>query len=56
MAGAMGWQPDALRNASLAEVWACWSGHGHAAGWFKKQAETMTRERFDELRRMYPDG
>lgn len=56
MAGAMGWTPGALRNASLAEVWASWVGHGRAQGWFAGQNDAMTRERFDELRSLYPDG
>jgi hypothetical protein len=56
MGGALGWSPRDVRDASLAELWACWIGHGKAAGWFRADAPApMTRARLHELMERFPD-
>lgn len=56
MGGALGWSARDVRDASLAELWACWIGRGTAEGWFKADATApMTRDRLRELMERYPD-
>jgi hypothetical protein len=56
MGGALGWPPSEVRTAALAELWACWIGHGRVQGWFEREtAEPMTRDRLQELMEAYPD-
>lgn len=56
LAGQIGWPPETLRSASLAEFWAHVHGHGLAQGWFAPAKQLMTRDRLEELMEKYPDG
>jgi hypothetical protein len=56
MAGALGWPPEALRRATLAEIYACWIGHARAQGWIRDEPLAMTRARLREMMAEYPDG
>jgi hypothetical protein len=46
MAGAIGWAPSEIRDASLAQLWACWIGFARTQGWLdqKPKAAPMTRK------------
>jgi hypothetical protein len=56
MGGALGWPPSEVRGACLAELWACWIGHGRVQGWFDRESpEPMSRARLHELMEAYPD-
>ena len=52
----MGWRPSDLRDASLAELLACWAGHSRRHGLAESGPEPMTRDRLRELMERFPDG
>lgn len=49
MAGRIGWRAVDLREASLAEFFACYAGHERAQGRFRDEGEPMTRARAIEM-------
>lgn len=52
----MGWTPRTIREASLAEMWACWVGWARGQGLLRDEVEPMTRSRLRDLMERYPDG
>ena len=56
MGGSIGWSASEVRQASLAELWACWIGYGRTQGWLRENdAEPMSRGRLAELMEKFPD-
>ena len=55
--GALQWSPEEFHNATFRDIHEGWEVYRKVNGLTVKASDSgMTRERLDELKRLYPDG
>lgn len=54
--GALQWSPEEFHNSTFRDIHEGWEVYRKVNGLTVKESGGMTRERLDELKRLYPDG